>query len=174
MSKFSRFLNFDDNKGPIVSIVLALIFVSIIVAGYYFLVLDAPPEGFSSMYILDEQKKTEAYPEFLTINENNTFSLWVGVENHLGTQQNYEIQQKLTKDPILTFPIDENVENRFTKTLDDQETWESSITTTISNPGNYSLIFELYLKEEGETIGSNVEPDNYVLLNIEVDYQNQD
>lgn len=170
MSKFSRFLNFDNNKGPIVSIVLALIFVSIIVTGYYFLVLNAPPEGFSSMYILDEQKKTDSYPELLTINENNTFQLWIGVENHLGTQQNYEIQQKLTKDPILTFPINENIENRYTKTLDDQETWETLITTTISNPGNYSLIFELYLKEEGEIIGSNVEPDNYVLLNIEVDY----
>ena len=174
MSKISRFLNFNGNKGPIVSIVLALIFVSIIVAGYYFLVLDAPPEGFSSMYILDEQKKTEAYPEFLTINENNTFNLWVGVENHLGIQQNYEIQQKLTKDPILTFPINENIENRFTKTLNDQETWESLITTTISNPGNYSLIFELYLKEEGKTIGANTEPKSYVILNFEVDYQNQE
>jgi uncharacterized membrane protein len=174
MSKVSRFLDLDDNKGPIVSIALAIIVVSIIVVGYYFFVLNAPPEGFSSLYILDEQKKTESYPEFLVINENNTFNVWVGVENHLGIQQTYEIQQKLTKDPILESPVNENVENRLTKTLNDQETWESMITTTISNPGNYSLVFELYLKEEGETIGANTEPKSYVILNFEVDYQNQD
>ena len=48
------------------------------------------------------------------------------------------------------------------------------ITTTILNPGNYSLVFELYLIEEGENIENNVEPDNFVSLNIEVDYKNQD
>jgi uncharacterized membrane protein len=174
MSKFARFLDFEDNKGPIVSVVFALIFVSIVVVGYYFLVLDAPPEGFSSMYILDEQKKTESYPEFLIINENNTFNLWIGVENHMGKKQSYEIQQKLTKDPILTFPINEGPVNNFAKTLDDQEIWETLVTTTISDPGNYSLVFELYLKENGETVGDNTEPNNYVLLNIEVDFKSQD
>jgi hypothetical protein len=89
----------------------------------------------------------------------------------MGSRQTYEVQQKLTKDPILTLPIDEEIENRFTKSLIDQETWESLVTTTISNPGNYSLIFELYLKEEGESIEINAEPENFVLLNIEVDYQ---
>ena len=174
MSKFTRFLDFDDNKGPIVSVALALIFVSIIVVGYYFLVLDAPPEGFSSIYILDEQKNTEAYPEFVIINENSTFNVWVGVENHLGQKQLYEIQQKLTKDPILSFPINEEPINKFSKTLENQETWESLITTTISNPGNYSLVFELYLIEDSEPLGDNVEPDNFVLLNIEADHQSQD
>jgi uncharacterized membrane protein len=170
MSKFTRFLDFDDNKGPIVSVGLALIFVSIVVVGYYFLVLDAPPEGFSSMYLLDEQKKTESYPEFLIINENNTFIVWVGVENHMGEKQSYEIQQKLTKDPILTFPINEDPVNIFAKTLDDQETWETLVTSTISDPGNYSLVFELYLIEDAETVGGNTEPDNFVLLNIEADF----
>ena len=174
MSKFSRFLDFDNNKGPIISIALAVIFVSIVVVGYYFLVLDAPPEGFTSMYILDGQKKTESYPEFLIINENSTFNVWVGVKNHMGTKQTYEIQQKLTKDPILTFPINEDVEHKFSKTLDDQETWDTLITTTISDPGNYSLVFELYLKEDAETVGVNTEPDSYVLLNIEVDFRSQD
>jgi uncharacterized membrane protein len=174
LSKFARFSEFNGKRRPIVSIVLASIFVSIILVGYYFLVLDAPPEGFSSIYLLDEQKKTESYPEFLIIGENNTFNVWVGVVNHMGMKQTYEIQQKITQEPILIFPINEEVENKFSKILDDQETWETMISTTISDPGNYSLVFELYLKEEGETVEVNTEPDNYVLLNIEVDIKNQD
>ena len=171
MSKISQSIEQVNKKGPIISITIALIFISLIIFGYYILVINAPPEGFSSLYILDDQKTTEAYPELLIINENNTFNLWVGVKNHMGSIQTYEVQQKLTKDPILTSPIDEEIVNRFSKSLDDQETWESLVTTTISNPGNYSLIFELYLKEEGESIEINVEPENFVLLNIEVDYQ---
>ncbi|KON34093.1 MAG: hypothetical protein AC479_01980, partial [miscellaneous Crenarchaeota group-6 archaeon AD8-1] len=104
----------------------------------------------------------------------NTFNLWVGVENHMGSEQTFEIQQKLTKDPILRFPINEEAENKFSKTLQNQELWEMMVTTTISNPGNYSLVFELYLKENGERVENNTEPVNYVLLNIQVDYQNQD
>jgi uncharacterized membrane protein len=174
MTKLARFLDINENKGPILSVVLALVFVSIVVLGYYFLVLDAPPEGFSSMYVLDAQKTTESYPEFLIINENNTFNLWIGVENHKGKTQSYEIQQKLTKDPILTFPINEAPIDNFAKILDDQEIWEMLITTTISDPGNYSLVFELYLKEDGVIIGDNTGPDNYVLLNIEADFKSQD
>jgi uncharacterized membrane protein len=174
MSKFGRFFDFKDNKGSIIAAGLTIVFIVIIVVGYYFLVLNAPPEGFSSMYILDEQKQTEAYPEFVIINENSTFNIWVGVENHLGQKQSYEIQQKLTKDPILSFPINEDPVNKFSKTLENQETWESLITTTISNPGNYSLIFELYLIEDSIPLGDNVEPDNFVLLNIEADHQSQD
>ena len=173
MAKFSRLLDLNK-KGPIVSIMLAIIFISIIIVGYYLLVIAAPPEGFSSMYILDEQKKTESYPELLIINQNNTFNVWVGVENHMGFEQNFEIQQKITRDPILTFPINEEASNKFIKTLQNQEKWETMVTTTISDPGNYSLVFELYLKENGQNIGYNIEPINYVLLNLQADYQNQD
>ena len=173
MNKHSE-IGYDNKKGPIISITIAIIFISLIVLGYYFLVINAPPEGFSSLYILDEEKKTEAYPKLLIIDENNTFNVWIGVKNHMGSRQTYEVQQKLTTDPILASPIDEEVQNSFSITLENQEKWESIVTTTISDPENYSLVFELYLKEEGEIIEINAEPENYVLLNIEVDYQNQD
>jgi len=90
----------------------------------------------------------------------------------LGKKQSYEIQQKLTDKPILTFPISENPENVYSKTLDHQETWETLISTTINDPGNYSLVFELYLKEDSEIIDENIKPINYVLLNIEADFKN--
>lgn len=173
MNKHSE-IGYDNKNGPIISITIAIIFISLIVLGYYFLVINAPPEGFSSLYILDEEKKTEAYPKLLIIDENNTFNVWIGVKNHMGSRQTYEVQQKLTTDPILASPIDEEVQNSFSITLENQEKWESIVTTTISDPENYSLVFELYLKEEGEIIAINAEPENYVLLNIEVDYQNQD
>ena len=174
MSKDSKIIGLDSKKGPIISITIALIFISLIALGYYFLVITAPPEGFSSLYILDEQKKTEAYPKLLIIDENNTFNVWVGVKNHMGNRQTYEVQQKITTDPIIGSPIEDEVINRFSRTLENQEIWESIITTTIPDPGNYSLVFELYLKEEGENIDNNVEPENFVSLNIEVDYKNQD
>ena len=174
MNKDSQTIGYDNKKGPIISITIAIIFISLLVLGYYFLVINAPPEGFSSLYLLDEQKKTEAYPKLLIIDKNNTFNVWVGVKNHKGSRQTFEVQQKLTTDPILASPIDEEVIDRFSITLENQETWEAIVTTTIFNPGNYSLVFELYPKEEGEVIGINIEPENYVLLNIEVDYQNQE
>ena len=159
MSKLDRIFDFEDNKGTIVPVVLSIIFVSSLLVGYY-LLSNAPPEGFSSIYVLDAQKKTEAYPEFLIINENNTFNVNVGVENHMGKKQSYEIQQKLTKNQILTFPINENPENIYSKTLESQEKWETLITTTINNPGNYSLVFELYLKDDAELIDENTKPVN--------------
>ncbi len=168
MSKSKWIFDFDGNKGTIVPVVLAIIFICSLLIGYY-LLSNAPPEGFSSIYILDAQKKTESYPDFLIINENNTFNVNVGVENHMGKKQSYEIQQKITKDPILIFPIKENPEKTYTRTLESQETWEISVTTTIDNPGNYSLVFELYLKDDIELIDENTKPVNYVLLNIEVD-----
>ena len=171
MSKSNRIFDFDGNKGTIVPVVLSIIFISSLLVGYY-LLSNAPPEGFSSIYILDAQKKTESYPEFVIINENNTFNVNVGVKNHMGKKQSYEIQQKLTKDPILTFPINENPENIYFKTLESQEIWETLITTTINNPGNYSLVFELYLKDDAELVDENTKPVNYVLLNIEVDVRN--
>lgn len=171
MSKDSNSIGFDRKKGPIISITIALIFISLIALGYYFLVISAPPEGLSSLYILDEQKKTEAYPKLLIIDENNTFNVWVGVKNHMGSRQTYEVKQKITTDPIIGSTIEDELINSFSRTLENQETWESIITTTIPDPGNYSLVFELYLREEGE---NNVEPENFVSLNIEVDYKNQD
>lgn len=174
MSKDSQNLGFDSKKGPIISITIAIIFISLIALGYYFLVIIAPPEGFSSLYVLDEQKKTEAYPKLLIIGDNNTFNVWLGVKNHMGSRQTYEVQQKITTDPIIGSPIEDELVNRFSRTLENQETWESIITTTISDPGNYSLVFELYLKEEGKNIENNVEPENFVSLNIEVAYENQE
>lgn len=170
MNKFDRIFNFDSNKGIIIPIILSIIFVTSLLVGYY-LLSNAPPEGFSSIYILDAQKKTDLYPELVIINENNTFNVFIGVENHLGKKQSYEVQHKLTDKPILTFPISENPENVYSKTLDHQETWEILISTTINDPGNYSLVFELYVKEDSEIIDENIKPINYVLLNIEADFK---
>ncbi len=170
MNKFYRIFNFDCNKGLIIPVILSIIFVTSLLVGYY-LLSNAPPEGFSSIYILDAQKKTEAYPELVIINENNTFNVIIGVENHLGKKQSYEVQQKLTEKPILTFPISEKPQSTYSKTLDHQETWETLVSTTINEPGNYSLVFELYVKTDSEMIDESIKPINYVLLNIEADFK---
>ena len=50
MNKFDRIFNFDYNKGVIIPVILSIIFVTSLLVGYY-LLSNAPPEGFSSIYI---------------------------------------------------------------------------------------------------------------------------
>ena len=54
--RIGRKIGINDDKGYAVAIVLALIIVSSVVAGYY-LVLKPQPEGYNTMYLLDAQKK---------------------------------------------------------------------------------------------------------------------
>ena len=77
MRKLGRSLKLNDDKGYKIAIVLALIVVSSLLIGYY-LISRLPPEGYTTIYILDyQQKKAIDYPELLVIHENNTFNVWV-------------------------------------------------------------------------------------------------
>src|SRR4030043_841098 len=106
MRKLVDSLKLNDNKGYKIAIVLALIVVSSILIGYY-LISRQPPEGYTTIYLLDDQqKKAIDYPELLVINENNTFNVWVGVENHMSERQSAEVLQKEIKGTIPSYPVD--------------------------------------------------------------------
>ena len=82
MRKTGKSLQLNDDKGYIIAVALALIVVSSILVGYY-LVSRLPPEGYTTIYMLDSQKKAMDYPELLVINgneKNNTFNVWIVVE----------------------------------------------------------------------------------------------
>ena len=166
MRKLGKSLKLNDNKGYTVAVVIALIFVSSLLIGYY-LISRLPPEGYTTIYVLDyPQKKAIDYPELLVINENSTFNVWVVVENHMGKTQSFNVSQKVINDPISSFPVEADVKSSYVKTIENGETWETLATVSINEPGNYSVIFELWIYDDkAEALQFSY---NYCVLKIEV------
>jgi uncharacterized membrane protein len=166
IKKLGRSLSLDDKNGYTVSVLVALIFVSSLVATYY-VFLRPPQNGFMTIYLLDyPQKKALNYPELLVINQNNTFKVWVEVENHMGKSQYSEVLLKVTNDTIPTFPFKADANATYTRTLENGEKWETLSTIAISERGNYSVIFELWVYDEN--LGELQFSGNVCVLNINV------
>lgn len=159
-------LRFDD-KGHRIAVTIAVIFVSSILLGYYF-VSRLPPEGYNTIYLLDYQhKKAIAYPERVVANaKNNTVNVWVVVENHMGTSQSYQVLQKVVSDSILSFPVEADAEKSYSKTLENGEKWETLATVSLNEAGSYSVVFELWIyNAEAKAFRFSY---NYCVLNIDV------
>jgi uncharacterized membrane protein len=159
-----RSLNLDDVKGYTVSVLIALIFISILLAGYY-LILKPLPREYMSIYLLNSQKKALNYSE-LVINQNNSFNVWVEVENHLGKRQYSEVLLKVTNSTIRSFPVEANVYASYVKTVENEKTWENLATVSLNETGNYWVIFELWVYDE--KAGALQFSDKVCVLNIEV------
>ncbi len=159
-------LRLSDNKGYTIAVALAVVFVSSLLIGYY-LISRLPPEGYTTIYLLDyQQKKAINYPELLVVNENSTFNLWIAVENHMGASQSCEVLQKVIANSVPSFPVEANVERNYTQTIENGATWETLATVSINEPGSYSVIFELWIYDaEAEAFEFSY---NYCVLNVEV------
>jgi uncharacterized membrane protein len=167
MRKAGKSLQLNDDKGYTIAVALALIVVSSILVGYY-LVSRLPPEGYTTIYMLDSQKKAIDYPELLVINgneKNNTFNVWIVVENHMNKRQSCVVMQKVTNNPISSFPVEADANSNYTKTIENGETWETSATVSINEPGSYSVIFELWIYDETGALKFSYD---YCVLPIEV------
>jgi len=163
MRKLGRSLDLNDYK---IAIVFALIVVSSLLIGYY-LISRLPPEGYSTIYTLNyPQKKAIDYPELVVINENNTFNVWVGVENHMGKSQSFEVLQKVIKGPIPSYPVDAEITASYEKTMENGEIWETPAEVSINELGSYSVIFELWIYDDNA--GAFTFSYNFCVLNIEV------
>ena len=154
----------DENKGYALAVAVALILIFSVFIGYY-IISRAPPEGYTTISLLDAQKQAVNYPELVVINQNNTFNVWVEVENHLGKTQSFEVLVKVTNDIGPTFPVDVQPRNSYTTTLENGEKWETSSTITIEQPGTYSVIFELWMYDEN--MGQNLFSGKVCVLNVE-------
>jgi len=164
--KLGKMPSLINNKGHTIAIALALIIVSSLLIGYY-LVLLSPPEGYSTIYILDyPEKKAIDYPEILVLNENNTFNVWIVVENRVGTTKSFEVLQKVIGDTLPSFPVETEAENSYAQTIANGEVWETLATVSIDESGSHSVIFELWIYDD-ET-GALEFSYNYCVLNIEV------
>jgi hypothetical protein len=153
-----------NNKGYKIAVTLAVIFVFSLLVGYYFVSM-LPPEGYTSISLLDYQnKKAIDYPELVVLNENSTFNVWIQVENHMGTSQACDVLQKVTIDTIPSFPVEADVENSYAQTVENGAVWETLATVSINETGSYAVIFELWLYYAG-TLQFTY---NYCVLNVEV------
>lgn len=144
MKKLSRNLNLKSGKNSYtLSVAIALLIASILL-GVYYVALRPARAGYLTIYLFDAQKKAINYPELLVNGENSTFSIYVEVENHNGTEVNCQVHVKITSDMNPTFPVDINATQTFNGTVQNEATWENLATVSLDQPGNYMVIFELW------------------------------
>jgi uncharacterized membrane protein len=157
-----------DNKGYISAIAIALIFISTVV-GVYYVWFRGTPEGYSTISLLDANGKAENYPSTLILNQNNTFTVGVNVENHMEKTLAFEVQVKITQQAIPDFPVDTIPQSTYSITLKNGETWSTNTTTTINATGSYMVVYELWAQDP--TTGAMQFTGNACVLNLEVGNQ---
>ena len=115
-----------------------------------------PPrkEGSTSIYLVDLNKMAVEYPQFLVIGENNTLSVWVGVQNFLGNTANCSVYVKIDNGIIPTNPSPKETVKSFEKVLMNKETWEFPVSLTLNQTGLHRVIFELWLFDDFENDAS--------------------
>ena len=157
-------IGLNEEKGYVVAIFLALIIVSATVIGYY-VVLHPQAEPYNTIYLLDNDKKAVDYATVLVANQNSTFSVFVDVENHMGSSASYQVQVKIAKAPS-TFPVDATpIQILEMGTVNNNaKPVEKTATVTENTPGSYSVVFELW-QHKGDTLEFT---QDYCALNIEV------
>jgi uncharacterized membrane protein len=163
VKNIGRKIGLNDEKGYVVAVFLALIIVSALVAGY--VAFKPKPEGYNTIYLLDSQKKAVDYPVVLVANQNSTFNVWVGVENHMGNTENYQILTKITTDPS-NLPVNTQPSNTTETTVDDGKSWQGLVSVTENQVGSYSVVFELW--QYNQDSGTYQFTNNYCILNIQV------
>ena len=132
----------SDDKGFVVAIAVALIIVSYLMLSYYF--VNRPlPVGYSTISMLDSENKTDNYPELVVLNHNNTFTVNLKVENHMGKTEQYKVLAK-TVPVVEDIPIDAPPVASYEETILDGGAWSIPATITLNNEGNWSVAFELY------------------------------
>lgn len=131
----------------------------------YSYITGIPPETFSTIYMLDQQKQAIDYPRLLVINQNSTINLWIGVENQMGMSKSFTILEKIVSDIVPTFPVEANIEESYPKTIENGDTWETLATVSIDEVGSYAVIFELWIYDEREEAFDF--SNNYCVLKID-------
>jgi uncharacterized membrane protein len=156
----------NNKNAYAVSVVIALLLVSILLATYY-IALRPPPDRYATIYLLDAHKTGGDYPELLVANQNSTFSVYVEVENHMGrTLNDTQVQMKITGDENLAFPINVNATQTFNGTIKDGVTWENIATVSLNQPGDHIVAFELWISNE--KTGVSEFSGEYCVLNVKV------
>jgi len=138
------------------TVIVAVLAAIIVLAGLlvYTSLSPAQQESFASLYLLDSEKKAEKYPRLLVLGENNTFMLWVGVENFMNRIEYASVLVKVDNGSGLVDPSPVEPVERFEKVLLDKETWEFPLVSTMNQSGEHRMILELWLFNELEEVFS--------------------
>lgn len=143
--RLSDMLGLDEKKGYRVAVAFALLFVLVLATGFfaYLIVRSSPPEGYSTLYVIDTGKTLDL-PETVVIGQNSTFQILAVAENHLGKELPFEIRVKINRDVNTTFPLDIGLKSTYPFTLDDGEKSEQLATVIINETGWHMVVFELW------------------------------
>ncbi len=164
VTRIGRKIGLNDDKGYAIAILIVLIIVSAIVAGY-FLFLRPQPAGYNTLYLLDSQKKAVDYPVTLVANQNSTFNVWIGVVNNMGGgNQTYQVRIKITQN-LSDFPVDVQPIQTYDLSLTNGATWQAQSSITQNQVGSYSVVFELWHHNSAGTYDFTYD---YCVLNIQV------
>lgn len=136
----------DEEKTITITILIA---ITILASLLIYLALTPPlQEPSSAIYLLDSKKQTENFPKTVVLGENNTFPLWVGVENFNGVTKTFSVQIKMDDGKGDLDPSPAQSVERYDKTLADEELWEFQVTINIDQVGSNRIIIELWSLDE--------------------------
>jgi uncharacterized membrane protein len=151
-----------EEKTIIITIIIALVIIGILLVNV--VITAVPEEKFSVIYYLDSDKRLENLPKTVILDQNNTFSLWVGVENQNGTTLDYIVEVKIDNG---TAPIGNSTvlsNHSFEKTLKHGDpVWEFPVTIMIDQIGDNRILFELWIEVDDEIKWTG----NWVSLTLE-------
>ncbi len=158
-------IGLDEDKGFVAAVVVVIVIIAATVVGYYVLFRPAA-EPYSSIYLLDSNNQASAYPDVLVVGHNNTFTVNIGVENHLGNPTDFQVQIKTVQAIPANLPINATVDQAINMgTIGQGSAATQSVTIAENQVGSYSVVFELY---KVAADGSLVFTENYCALNIQV------
>jgi|SRR5665648_237995 len=170
VKRIGKKIGLNDDKGYAVAVFLALIVVAVTVVGFYvyYVVIHPEPEAYNTIYLLDAQKQAISYPETLVANQNSTFSVYVGVENHVNEEQTYRVETKITSNLPATFSDGVQVDpiSAYDFILSNGETHRNLVTITENDEGSYAVVFELWQLDH--LSGTYVFTNNYCVLNVQI------
>ena len=133
----------------------------------YFVSLRPLQAGYTTIYLLDIDKKAVNYPEYLVAGVNSTFTIHVGVENHLGRHlNNTQVLIKISNNVNPSFPVDAPVVQTLVGMVRDQTLWASNVTLSLNEPGDFLVCFELWIPDP--STGTQQFTGNFCALNVHV------
>ena len=154
----------NDNNGYVIAVAFTLVFIAALATGYFvYLAMAGSPEPFTTIYVLNSERTLDL-PETVVIGQNNTFSVLVTAENHMGKTLPFEIRLKIAEPDNTIFPVDTEPKNVYSLILENGGKSEESATVSIGNPGSYMVVFELWTYEEASVAKFT---GNACILNIE-------
>jgi uncharacterized membrane protein len=165
--RIGRKIGLSDDKGFGLPVLLALIVVIASVIGFYaYFTYTAQPEPYNTMYLLDGNMQAVDYAHTLVAGQNSTFSVNVHVDNHMGQDQSYQVQTKISKSLILTpNGVETPPLDTYAFTIPNGGSNQNTVTVTENTVGSYVVVFELWNRDNN---GNYVFTQNYCVLNIKV------